>query len=124
MGLGLGLFPFAQARAAEQPRGRYVDVHTHLGQTWNHTEVLTAAELLRWMDANDVAQAVVLPLVSPESSSYPLTSDFVLAETRPHRDRLIPFCSVDPRTSYQGGQRGLVQMLEKYVGAGAKGFGE
>lgn len=109
----------------EEPgEGRYVDVHTHLGQTWNSTEPLTAEALLRWMDAHRIAQAVVLPLVSPESSSYPLSSDFVLAQTKPHRDRLIPFCSVDPRTSYSGGQPGLVDMLKRYVEAGAKGFGE
>ena len=106
------------------PKGRYVDVHTHLGQTWNSTKPLTPEQLLRWMDTNSISQAVVLPLVSPESSSYPLTPDFVLRQTRPHRDRLIPFCSVDPRTSYKGGHKGLVGMLRKYQQAGAKGFGE
>jgi predicted TIM-barrel fold metal-dependent hydrolase len=76
------------------------------------------------MDAHKVAQAVVLPLTSPESSSYLLTSEFVLEQTRPFRDRLIPFCSIDPRTSYSGGLKGLVAMLKKWVDAGAKGFGE
>jgi predicted TIM-barrel fold metal-dependent hydrolase len=99
-------------------------MHTHLGQTWNTTEPLTAEVLLRWMDAHRIAQAVVLPLMSPESSSYILTADFVLEQTRPYRDRLIPFCSIDPRTSYSGGIKGLVAMLKKYVDAGAKGFGE
>lgn len=113
-----------RAAAAEFPRGRYVDVHTHLGQTWNHTEPLSAEGLLAWMDQHDIAQAVVLPLVSPESSAYPLTPDFVLAATKPHRDRLIPFCSVDPRTSYSGGKQGLKDMLRRYAEAGAKGFGE
>src|SRR4029450_8524552 len=97
---------------------------THLGQTWNTTEPLTAEELLRWMDAHRIAQAVVLPLVSPESSSYLLTTDYVLREPAPFRDRLIPFCCVDPRTSFTGGQKGLVAMLKKYIDAGAKGFGE
>ena len=106
------------------PKGTYVDMHTHLGQTWNTTVPLTAEELLRWMDAQSIAQAVVLPLSSPESSSYLITTDFVLAQTAPFRDRLIPFCSVDPRTSYSGGRKGLVEMLKKYVDAGAKGFGE
>lgn len=112
--------------AAEKkyPPGQYVDMHTHLGQTWNSTRFLSADELLRWMDSHRIAQAVVLPLISPEASSYPLTPDFVLAETRPHRDRLIPFCSVDPRTSYKGGFKGLVGMLKRYQDAGAKGFGE
>jgi len=114
----------ATAAGKDFPPGNYVDVHTHLGQTWNSTEPLSARELLKWMDANAISQAVVLPLVSPESSSYPLTTNFVLAETEPHRDRLIPFCSVDPRTSYRGGLAGLVEMLKKYVDRGAKGFGE
>jgi predicted TIM-barrel fold metal-dependent hydrolase len=109
---------------AELPLGDYVDMHTHLGQTWNTTVPLTAEDLLRWMDAKKIAQAVVLPLVSPESSSYLLTTDYVLAQTKPFRDRLIPFCCVDPRTSYTGGPKGLVAMLQKYVAAGAKGFGE
>src|SRR6187551_707920 len=94
----------AKDNATEFPPGDYVDMHTHLGQTWNTTQSLSAEELLRWMDAHRIAQAVVLPLVSPESSSFPLSSDFVLAQTKPFRDRLIPFCSVDPRTSYTGGK--------------------
>ncbi len=112
--------------AAEKsfPPGRYVDVHTHLGQTWNTTKPLSAEELLRWMDASDIAQAVVLPLVNPEASSYPLTTDFVLEQTGPFRERLIPFCAIDPRTSYTGGHKGLVAMLTRYAEAGAKGFGE
>ena len=113
------------ARAESQfPAGEYVDMHTHLGQTWNTTVPLTAEELLRWMDSKRIAQAVVLPLASPESSSYLLTPDFVLQQTAPYRDRLIPFCSIDPRTSYSGGHKGLVAMLQKYIDAGAKGFGE
>jgi hypothetical protein len=85
---------------------------------------MTVEHLLGWMDANDIAQAVVLPLVSPESSSYLLTSDFVLTETKPHRDRLIPFCCLDPRTSYSNGREGLVAMLTRWVDQGARGFGE
>ncbi len=114
----------ARGAAEDAADAGYIDMHTHLGQTWNSTQTLTAEVLLRWMDAHHIARAVVLPLVSPESSSYPLTSDFVLAETKPHRDRLIPFCSIDPRTSFRGGHQGLVDMLKRYVDAGAKGFGE
>src|SRR5262245_45124722 len=94
---------FPRNSRAAFPPGDYVDMHTHIGQTWNTTEVLTAEELLRWMDAHRIAQAIVLPLMSPESSSYIITTDFVLDQTRPFRERLIPFCSIDPRTSYSGG---------------------
>lgn len=110
--------------AGSKKKHRYVDMHTHLGQTWNSTEYLSAEVMLRWMDSSGIEKAVVLPLVSPESSSYPLTADFVLRETQGHRDRLIPFCSVDPRTSYRGGLKGLADMLRRYKDAGAKGFGE
>lgn len=108
----------------EFPPGRYVDVHTHLGQTWNTSADLSAEKLLGWMDASDIAQAVVLPLVSPESSSFLLTTEFVLEQTKPHRDRLIPFCCIDPRTSYTGGLKGLIAILTRWVEHGAKGFGE
>jgi predicted TIM-barrel fold metal-dependent hydrolase len=106
------------------PPGRFVDIHTHLGQVWNTSKALRADDLLSWMDANDVSQSVVLPLVSPESSSYLLTTESILTATKPHRDRLIPFCSIDPRTGYTGGHRGLVDLLRRWVDAGAKGFGE
>ena len=113
-----------EPQGKSSPAGRYIDVHTHLGTVWNTGTELTAEALLRWMDAADVAQAVVLPLVSPESSSYPISTEYVLAQTKPHRDRLIPFCSVDPRTSYLNGRAGLLSMLKRYVDAGARGFGE
>ncbi len=114
----------AEEKQAKLPPGKYVDMHTHLGQTWNSQPPLTAGALLRWMDAHDIAQAVVLPLVNPEASAYPLTTDYVLLQTKPHRERLIPFCSIDPRTSYVGGHKGLVEMLAKYQEAGCRGFGE
>ena len=114
--------------AAQEPRsypaGKYVDIHVHLGQPWNSRGPLTPAMLLRWMDAHEISQAVVLSLVSPESWFYPITPQWVLEQTRDHRDRLIPFCSVDPRTINLGGRKGIVDLLKRYVDAGAKGFGE
>jgi hypothetical protein len=118
------LTPRPARAASEPPAGRYFDIHTHVGRTWNDKDPLSAEALLRWMDASQIAQAAVLPLISPESSGYPITPDSVLTATAPYRDRLIPFCSVDPRTSYRGGHRGLVAMLRDYVQRGAKGFGE
>ena len=119
--------PIAHRIAAEEPQPAppaYIDIHTHLGQTWNTTEPLSAETLLRWMDAHHITHAVVLPLTSPESSSYLITTDFVLEATRPFRDRLLPFCSIDPRTSYNGGKKGLLDILKKWQEAGCLGFGE
>jgi hypothetical protein len=65
----------AEPTGKKLAKGRYFDIHTHVGQTWNTDEPLTAKTLLRWMDAHGIDQAVVLPLISPEASSYPLTTD-------------------------------------------------
>jgi predicted TIM-barrel fold metal-dependent hydrolase len=78
------------------------------------------------MDAHDVSRAVVLPLVSPEAFWYPVSTEYVLTATAPHRDRLIPFCAIDPRTltTHLPQQSEVVDMLRRYIDAGAKGFGE
>ena len=99
-------------------------MHTHLGTTWNGDPPLTAEALLRWMDDHNVARAVVLPLVSPESSTYLNLTERALDAARAYPDRLIPFCCIDPRTTYRGGRAGLRKMLKAYVDQGAKGFGE
>jgi len=111
--------------AAEKPApvGKYVDVHVHLTQAWGPRPPLTAAMLLRWMDEHQVAQAVVLPLISPEGWFFPISTDWVLEQTRPHRDRLIPFCDIDPRSNYLRPKE-IAALLARYIGAGAKGFGE
>ncbi|MDB5295666.1 MAG: amidohydrolase 2 [Phycisphaerales bacterium] len=114
----------ATAPTSRPVGGPFVDFHTHVGQTWNTTEDLSAANLLKWMDAHDVARAVVLPLVSPESSSFPLSTRFVLEQVAAHRDRLIPFCCIDPRTTINGGKKGVDDMLARYVDLGCRGFGE
>ena len=74
------------AGAAPAPSPRFIDVHTHHGPCWNHTKPLSVDGLLSWMDEHGTERAVVMPVVSPEASSYPLTTDFVLAQTAPFRD--------------------------------------
>jgi predicted TIM-barrel fold metal-dependent hydrolase len=111
----------ARASAADGP---YIDVHTHIGRTWIGDPPLTSDALVKWMDEHHVAKAIVLPLVSPESSSYLNLTEPVLEAARRHPSRLVPFCCIDPRTSYRGGRAGLRAMLREYVDQGAKGFGE
>jgi hypothetical protein len=76
------------------------------------------------MDAHDVERAVVLPLVNPESWFYPISTAHVLRETRPHRDRLIPFCSIDPRTVNLEDAAARRALLRRYQDEGARGLGE
>lgn len=110
--------------SGKSPGSRIIDFHTHLGQSWGKNPGLSAAELLTWMDEHYISQAVVLPLISPEAWDYPITTDFVLRETKPHRDRLIPFCLIDPRTMNLRGHKEYVDLLQRYIDAGTRGFGE
>jgi len=111
-----------------KPPGKYFDCHVHLTQPWygDQRGVVTVDHLLHWMDAHSIARAAVLPLVSPESFSYPVSTDFVLRQTRPHRDRLVPFCAIDPRTlaTHLPTRKDVVDVLSRYRDAGARGFGE
>ncbi len=100
-------FRARSAPKASAAGGPYIDVHTHIGRVWNTYSRLTDGDLLRWMDDHNVAKAVVLPLVSPESSSYLTLTEQAIAAANRHPDRLIPFCCIDPRTSYTGGRAGL-----------------
>ncbi|MGI9325898.1 MAG: amidohydrolase family protein [Pseudomonadales bacterium] len=116
------------ARAGVVDEPDYLDIHVHLAQRWygdKHGPV-TAAHLLRWMDAHKITQAAVLPLVSPEAFWYPVTTEFVLRETASYRDRLIPFCAIDPRAlaTHLTEKQHVVDMLQRYRDAGARGFGE
>lgn len=121
-----GILLSRRAHAAEgaYPEGRFVDIHTHITQRWSAKEPLSAEGLLEWMDANGISQAVVLPLISPESWDHPVTTGYVLEKTKPYRDRLIPFCSIDPRTMNLGGRDGMRILLQKYRDEGARGVGE
>jgi predicted TIM-barrel fold metal-dependent hydrolase len=103
---------------------KYIDVHTHIGTYTNGNKELSADALVRWMDLHDIEKAVVLPLVSPESTTYLQLPDAALKAAKEHPSRLIPFCSIDPRAIIRGGVSGLVDILKKYVEQGAKGFGE
>ncbi len=103
---------------------KYIDVHTHIGTTWNGNKELTPKGLLEWMDEHDIEKSVLLPLMSPESSSFLLLTEPALQAAKDHPDRFIPFCSIDPRTSVRGGLKGFVDVIKSYVDKGAKGFGE
>jgi predicted TIM-barrel fold metal-dependent hydrolase len=115
-----------RAGAATSPSkaSKYIDVHTHVGTIWNGNKELTPSLLVRWMDEQDIAKAVVLPLTSPESSSFLCLTEGALQAAKEFPDRLIPFCSIDPRTSVVGGVRGFETIIRRYVDLGAKGFGE
>ena len=78
------------------------------------------------MDEHNIEQAAVLPLVSPEAFWYPISTDTVIKASRHYKDRLIPFCAIDPRTlgTHLTKKKQVVDMLKRYEDAGVRGFGE
>ena len=119
------LEPQGDPAAQPFPDGKYVDFHVHVGQKWaTGRRALSAGQIVQWMDENDISQAVVHPLVNPESLDHLLTNDYVLKQTAPYRDRLIPFAAIDPRQPLNTWGTSNVEMLQKYLDAGAMGFGE
>ncbi len=114
----------SNAATTAEPLPLFIDMHTHIGTYTNGNKELTAQALVEWMDEHRIEKAVVLPLVSPESTTYLQLPDAAIRASKEFPDRLIPFCSIDPRAIIRGGLEGLVDILRKYVDQGAKGFGE
>tara|TARA_R110002095_G_scaffold76196_2_gene65090 strand:+ start:691 stop:1647 length:957 start_codon:yes stop_codon:yes gene_type:complete len=127
LGCTAGLLPARNIKAAEpniKAGTGIIDVHTHIGTYTDPKKNLSPEALLSWMDEHQIEKSVVLPLTSPESTKYLQTTESVLAAAKAYPDRLIPFCSVDPRTTHAGSVKALVDMLQAWVDQGAKGFGE
>jgi uncharacterized protein len=129
-GMAPALLPSLTAEASLQTTAppNLIDDHLHLTHPWYGTDrgPITASDMLRWMDAHEIDRAFVHPLVSPEAFWFPISTDFVLKETAPHRDRLLPFCAIDPRAldTHLTTHGLVVEMLNRYIDAGAIGFGE
>jgi hypothetical protein len=108
------------------------DCHTHLTLadagallTRLGVEPFSVDDLLRRMDAEGIDRSVVLPSDSPELACSGIAGTVeVMGATRAHRDRLIPFCNVDPRAWHNRADGDLGRMLAAWQDAGARGVGE
>lgn len=101
---------------------RIIDAHTHIGQVRYSEPPLVPDDLIAYMDAYGVEKSVLLPLESPEATGYYLTTREVLAVAEKYPNRIVPFCSVDPRMFFD--EAGFHEVVERYVERGARGFGE
>ena len=101
-----------------------IDCHTHIIAAWN-SEPLTEEKLLEAVDVLGIDRFVILPIgVSPETPyAYFGTEDVLKAYNR-HPDRIIPFCSLDPRNGYNSPETDFSWILRKYKEMGCKGLGE
>lgn len=121
----------AIAVPATRPKHKYIDIHTHLGAFHVRRE-LSAELLVRFMDEHDIEKACVLPLISPEAAPVAQPVTTAIAAFKQFPERIIPFCTVDPRAVSEPGKRpghvtgvkGIIDILKRYQDAGCRGFGE
>lgn len=95
-----------------------IDTHLHIGVLYYGEREITPEYLIEFMDKNDIEKAVLLPIENPETTSYYVTSDYVLSVASKYPDRFIPFCNVDPRRAR------VEEVIFEYKEKGCKGFGE
>jgi predicted TIM-barrel fold metal-dependent hydrolase len=102
---------------------KMIDIHAHAGRLLVDIPQLTPDALVRTMDAYGIDQACLVAVENPEEVDFYFTTEQVLSACARHRDRLLPFCSVDPRHRYPESfdPRPIIEM---YVQQGCCGFGE
>jgi len=110
------LAPFLVEVQRLRPAGaEIIDAHTHLGLDEDGRS-LTLAQLLSLLDAAGARRACVFPLHDPERQpSYRLPNDRVLEWARESRERLLPFCRLDPAED-------PLAESERCLAAGARGI--
>jgi predicted TIM-barrel fold metal-dependent hydrolase len=100
-----------------------IDCHTHIGfyedvtnknSSWSK---VTLEALLSYLDGQDVAKAVVLPLSSWNVDTI-MPTEYALEASKKYPDRLIPFCAVEVR------EQCFEERVMRYVDMGCRGFGE
>lgn len=112
-------------------RRMFIDIHTHvtrikrpLAQVLDRV-YLTPAEMVAVLNANGIDKAVVLSNVNPECRMDDnVTPQETLEICAEYPDRLIPFCSLDPRMVKNSPQSDFRPILQFYKDAGCKGVGE
>ena len=122
------LFQVGCARYVYRGTDMLIDIHTHatecMGLTrYNGSRYPTLAELIDMLDERGIDKAVLLCSVSPEVRYVLVTPYEVLTMATKHPDRIIPFCSVDPRMMTNSIKRisGLCSVISD---RGCKGIGD
>ena len=112
----------------------FIDIHCHchvnyipgLVRTYGvrNTRYPTPEELMEIMDIAGIDMAVMLCMVNPETRYCYVTPDEVLATCRKYPDRLIPFCSLDPRFMNNSTKSDFMPTLQTFKEEGFKAVGE
>ncbi len=75
---------------------RKIDFHTHLEEKWFSTPLMNAEEFIAGLDECAVEAACIFT-INGFYSDCPKANDELVRQARQYPDRLIPFCTVDPK---------------------------
>jgi hypothetical protein len=100
-----------------------IDIHAHAGRLLYGLPHLEVEDLIAVLDAEGIDQACLMAVENPEELDYYFTTEQVLAACARYPDRLIPFCSVDPRHRYPESFDPR-PLIAEYAARGCRGLGE
>jgi len=111
------IFPPEVCRGRDEYRCR--DRHFEALYASGKAKLITAEELIRAMDASGVDSAVTLNFGWSTPDLCQETNDYILDAARRYPGRLIPFCTVQPKSGLLARRE-----IERCRAAGAQGIGE
>lgn len=108
-----------------------IDIHVHTCLARhrsltraNGSHYPTPERLIEMMDAVGIDKAVLMSVVSPECRYTLVQPEEVIGIAERHRDRLVPFCSLDPRYLTNDASADFRPLLQAYRELGCRGVGE
>ncbi|HEY9077951.1 MAG TPA: amidohydrolase family protein [Anaerolineaceae bacterium] len=101
----------------------WIDIHVHFGRILHNLPPLSIDDLVARIDREGITRACVMAVENPEEVDYYTTTTQVLEACSRYPDRLIPFCSVDPRHRYPE-TFDPAPLIAEYHQQGCRGFGE
>jgi len=85
---------------------------------------VSAEQVIEFYDKLGIEKGILLPIVSPEGQTAPMTSEAAKYLTVKYPDRFYWFCNVDPRAFPNKKDGNLKNLINHYKLLGAKGVGE
>lgn len=107
-----------------------IDVHAHVIRRpgparSNGTNMVQPETLCELYDRLNVEKGILLPLLSPESAFYTLSSSEDVHEIASrYPNRFAWFCNIDPRIHPNSSETDFDYLVQYYKALGAKGLGE
>ncbi len=106
-----------------------IDCHTHATRSravprYSGTDYPLVEELIAKLDELEIDREVLLSGVSPEKRSRFVPPEDVIEMYEQYPDRLIPFCSLDPRSGQNSTDSDFGRFLRIYREMGCRGVGE